>query len=91
MQSIVSLIGETLSGKDNWMEWHRKVENTLIFNDLWFKICDGNNQPIELIYAKEKEIWLYKNSKALALIRAYINGEVYRHIHAHLPGMPLIN
>ena len=54
MQSIVSLIGETLSGKDNWMEWHRKVENTLKFNDLWFKICDGNTQPIEPTDVKEK-------------------------------------
>ena len=80
MQSIVSLIGETLSEKDNLMEWHRKVKNTLIFNDLWFKICDGNTQPIEPTDVKEKETWIYKNSKALALIRASVNGEVYQHI-----------
>ena len=61
------------------MEWHRTVENTLIFNDLWLKICDGNTQPIEPNDAK-KEIWIYKNSKALTLIRAFVNGEVYRHI-----------
>ena len=54
MQSIVSLIGETLPGKDNWMEWHRKVENTLKFKDLWFKICDGNTQPIEPTDVNEK-------------------------------------
>ena len=67
MQSIVSLIGETLSRKDNWMEWHRKVENTLIFNDLWLKICDWNTQPVEPTDAKEKEKWMYKISKALAI------------------------
>lgn len=80
MQSIVSLIGEILTGKDTWLEWHRKVENTLIFNDLWYKICDGDTQPTEPTDVKEKEIWNYKNSKALALIRDSINGDIYRHI-----------
>lgn len=74
------MIGENLTGKDAWLEWHRKVENTIIFNDLWYKICDGNTQPTTPTNAKEKEIWKYKNSKVLALIRASINGDVYHHI-----------
>lgn len=54
MQSIVSLKRELLTGKDTWLEWHRKEDNTIIFNDLWYKICDGDTQLTEPIDVKEK-------------------------------------
>ena len=44
MNSLISIVGIILSGlKENYHEWFHKVKNTLIFNDLWDRICENEN------------------------------------------------
>ena len=82
MNSLVSLIGVVLSGKENYQEWFRKVKNTLIFNDLWDGFCDGEgeNAPMQLDDQKQLAIWKSKDKKAFSLISASVSEEVSRYI-----------
>ena len=79
MQSIASVVGATLTGKDTYPEWWRKIKSTFIYNDLWDGICEGNTieteaggpitrDPGPLESEKEKAIWKTKDKKALAVI-----------------------
>ena len=43
MNSLISIVGDILSGKENYEEWFCKVKNTLIFNDMWDGICENEN------------------------------------------------
>jgi hypothetical protein len=45
MNSLVSIVGVVLIGKENYPEWSRTIEHTLIFNDLWDDICHGDTKP----------------------------------------------
>lgn len=47
---------------------------------MWCNICDGEIQLAKLTTIKERVVWQYKNSKALTLIRAFADGEVFKHI-----------
>jgi len=52
MDSLISIIGVVLSGKENYLEWLRKIKLTLIFNDLSDDICDGDTSPTNLQQTK---------------------------------------
>eukprot|EP00253_Pinus_taeda_P006349 PITA_06349 len=82
MHSIISIVGVVLTGKENYLEWSRKIQHTLIFNELWKGVCvgDGDKEPEQPTSDKEFTIWENKNSKAYALIAASISEEVSRHI-----------
>ena len=91
MQSIASIVGATLSGKDTYPEWWRKVKSAFIYNDLWDGICEGSTietevgNPITIDprppeSEKEKAIWRTKDKKALAVITATVSEEVSQHI-----------
>jgi len=82
MNSLVSLIGIVLSGKENYWEWLRKVKNTLIFNDLWDGIYGGKegNSPDQPDDEKHLAIWKSKDKKAYALISTSVSEEVSRYI-----------
>ena len=41
MQSIASVVGAILTGKDTYPEWWRKIKSAFIYNDLWDDICEG--------------------------------------------------
>ena len=43
MNSLISIVGVILFGKENYHEWFCKVKNTLIFNDMWDGICENGN------------------------------------------------
>ena len=43
MNSLISIVGVIFSVKENYEEWFRKVKNTLIFNDMWDRICENEN------------------------------------------------
>ena len=47
MQSIASVVGSTLTGKDTYPEWWRNIKYAFIYNDLWDKICKGSTIEIE--------------------------------------------
>jgi hypothetical protein len=82
MHSLVSIVGVVLSGQENYQEWFRKIKNTLIFNDLWEEICEGNddNDPEQPTDARQLVIWKSKDKKAHALISSSVTEEVSRHI-----------
>ena len=86
MNSLISIVGVILSGKENYQEWFRKVKNTLIFNDMWDGICENENledkkdgeaidevdksAPVPPTNAKDLSLWKSKDKKAYALIIA---------------------
>eukprot|EP00253_Pinus_taeda_P006580 PITA_06580 len=76
------MIGIVLTGKENYPDWSRMVQHTLIFNELWKGVCveEGDSDPEKPTSDKELAIWENKNSKAYALITASVNKEVSRHI-----------
>ena len=82
MHSLISIVGFVLSGKEKYPEWSQKINNTLIFNELWRGICEGEGDlpPAKPTSDKEIAIWENKNCKAYALIVASINEEASCHI-----------
>lgn len=87
MHSFVLIVGAVLFGKENYWEWARKVQHTLIFNDLWDGICEAEPKvdgtyttPTKPTSDKELAVWLSIDKKAYALIADSINEEVSRHI-----------
>ena len=87
MHSLASIVGATLSGKDTYPEWWRKIKSAFIYNDLWDGICEGTTiepeaggpitrDPRPLESEKEKAIWKTKDKKALAVITATVSEEV---------------
>ena len=47
MQSIASIVSATLTNKDTYSEWWRKIKSTFIYNDLWDGICEGSTIETE--------------------------------------------
>jgi hypothetical protein len=78
--SLVSIVRMVLSGKENYPEWSRKIEHTLIFNDLWDGISYVDTTPTKPSTDKELVMWTNKDKKAYALIVAFVNEEVFHHI-----------
>ena len=79
MHSFISIVGVVLSGKDNYPEYSQKIKHTLIFNELWRGICEGEGDHPPTKPTSYKEIAIWEN-KAYALIAASVNEEVSRHI-----------
>ena len=75
-------MGVVLFGKEKYQECFRKINNTLIFNDLWEEVCEGkeNKDPEQPTDDKQLAIWKSKDKKAYALIFASVTEEVSRHI-----------
>ena len=94
MNSLISIVGVILSGKETYHEWFRKIKNTLIFNDMWDGICENENfegkkygyaidevdKSARLPPANTKEIalWKSKGKKVYALIISSGSEEVKR-------------
>ena len=74
MHSLISIVGVVLTGKENYPEWFWKIKRTLIFNELWKGICEGegDNAPENPTSDKELSIWENKNNKAYAYALALI-------------------
>lgn len=82
MLSLISIVELFLTGKENYYEWSKKIKHTIIFNELWKGLCEGedDNLPAKPILDKELTIWENKNNNAYAFIFASINEEVSHHI-----------
>jgi hypothetical protein len=39
MHSLISIVCVVLTGKEYYREWYRNIKITLIFNELWKRIC----------------------------------------------------
>ena len=70
MHSLISIVGVVLTGKENYLEWSRKIKHTLIYNELWKGVCVGygDKELEQPTLDKEFTIWENKNNKAYALI-----------------------
>ena len=68
-------MGIVLIGKENYPQWSRMIKHTLIFNELWKRVCvgDGDNEPVQPTSNKELIIWENKNGKTYALITSSVN------------------
>ena len=71
-----------ISGKENYPEWSHKIKHTLIFNELWRGICEGegDHPPANPTSYKEITILENNNCKVYAFIKTYVNEEVSHHI-----------
>ena len=60
----------------------QKIKHTLIFNELWRGICEGegDHPPTKATSGRQIAISENKNCKAYALIAASVNEEVSHHI-----------
>ena len=76
--SLISIVWVILIGKEDYPKWFRKIKHTLIFNDLWDGICEGENdsEPAHPTGDKELAIWKNKDKKAYALIATSVSEEV---------------
>ena len=82
MSKLINLFSEIdkLEGIKSYKIWHRLIKSTLIYNELWQGICDGDvkpNKPTDVVALAK---WEVKNAKALALIKYFVNDEMYVHI-----------
>ena len=81
MHSLISIVVVVLSGKENYHECFRKIKHTLIFNDLWKGICEGEgHNALENPTLDKLSIWENTNNKVYALIATSVNEEVSHHI-----------
>lgn len=82
MSKLINLFSDSdkLEGTKSYKTWHRLLESTLIYNELWQGICDGDVKPNKPTDADPMAKWEIKNAKALALIKSSVNDEMYVHI-----------
>ena len=82
MSKLINLFSDSdkLEGTKSYKTWHRLIESTLIYNELWQGICDGDVKPNKPTDATALAKWEVKNAKALALIKSSVNDEMYVHI-----------
>ena len=82
MSKLISLFSDSdkLEGTKSYKTWKRLIESTLIYNELWFDICNEDTKPTKSTDATTLAKWEVKNGKALALIKSSVNDEMYVHI-----------
>eukprot|EP00253_Pinus_taeda_P027792 PITA_27792 len=82
MSKLINLFSDSdkLEGTKSYKTWHRLIESTLIYNELWQGICDGDVKPNKPTDATALAKWEINNAKALALIKSSVNDEMYVHI-----------
>jgi hypothetical protein len=56
------------------------MQNTLIYNELWKDVCNGDKPPTKPIDARELARWELKDEKALALLKSFVTDEMFVHI-----------
>ena len=71
---------DKLDGPKNYKSWSRHMQNTLIYNELWRDICDGDIAPTKPTDATSLAKWHLQDEKALALLRSSITEHMFVHI-----------
>eukprot|EP00253_Pinus_taeda_P028683 PITA_28683 len=92
MSKLINLFSDSdkLEGNKSYKTWHRLIESTLIYNELWQGICDGDVKPNKPTNANALAKWEIKNAKALALIKSSMNDEMYVHIENATDAWPAL-
>ena len=52
------MVGIVLTGKENYPDWSRMIQHTIIFNELWKGVCvgEGDSDPEKPTSDKELAI-----------------------------------
>ena len=82
MHYLFFIVCVVLIGKDNYLEWLRRIKHTFIFNNLWDGICEGDNggEPTEPTTNEYIAMCKGEDKKSYAFIVATISEEVSHHI-----------
>jgi hypothetical protein len=82
MSKLINLItkSDKLDGSKNYKTWSRHMHNTLIYNELWHDICDGDTAPTKPTDATSLAKWNLKDEKALAFLCSSITKQIFVHI-----------
>jgi hypothetical protein len=82
MSKLINLFTESnkLDGPKNYKSWSQHMQNTLIYNELWRDIYDGDTAPTKPTDATSLEKWNLKDEKALALLRSFVTEHMFVHI-----------
>lgn len=70
LDSLISIVGVVVSEKYNYHEWSRKIKHTLIFNDLWKGVSEGEggNPPVKP--TSGKELFMIKETLRIPIPRS---------------------
>jgi hypothetical protein len=82
MSKLINLFTESdkLDGPKNYKSWSRHMQNTLIYNELWHDICDGDTTPAKPTDVASLEKWKLKDEKELALLCSSVTEHMFVHI-----------
>jgi hypothetical protein len=82
MSKLINLFTESdkLDGPKNYKTWSRHMHNTLVYNELWRDICDGNTAPTKPTDATSLAKWNLKDEKALAFLCSSVTEQMFVHI-----------
>lgn len=53
------------------------MQNTLIYNELWKDVCNGDKAPTKPNDARESAKWELKDEKALALLKSSVSDAMF--------------
>jgi hypothetical protein len=82
MSKLINLFTklDKLDGPKNYKSWSWHTQNTLIYNELWLYICDGDTTPTKPTDATSLEKWNLKYEKVLALLRSSVTEHMFVYI-----------
>jgi hypothetical protein len=65
MSKLINLFidSDKLDGPKNYKSWKCHMQNTLIYNELWHDICDGDTPPTKPIDVAPLAKWELKDEK----------------------------
>jgi hypothetical protein len=55
------------------------MHNTLIYNELWFEICDGDTSPTKPTNIAPLEKWQLRDEKTLSLLCYFVIKHMFVH------------
>jgi len=82
MSKLINLFTELdkLNGPKNYKSWSRHMHNTLIYNELWRDICDGDIAPTNPTNTTSLEKWQLKDEKTFVLLHSSVTEHMFIHI-----------
>jgi hypothetical protein len=83
MSKLINLFTELdkLDGPKNYKTWSQHMHNTLIYNELWHDIYDGDiasTNPTDATYLPK---WNLKDEKSLSFLCFFVTEHMFVHIN----------
>jgi hypothetical protein len=82
MSKLINLFMESdkLDGVKNYKSWSRHMHNTLIYNELWCDIFDGDISPNKPTDATSLAKWNLNDEKSISLLHSFVTEHMFVHI-----------